>query len=272
MPATIRRGSQGNDVRQWQSIIGVSADGKFGPATETATKAWQKAHGLTADGIVGPKSWQKASEVIQTNPSPQQQVSVPAVVAAAAQAAPQIVQAAQNAAQTAGVVMTPLGPMPVGPSAVVSRPAAQPVAQTYQAAPQAVQPRNSVQQILQARVPARLVDQQTQTQQTQFPSGTVSFPTGTGQIVLSSQSVPATPAAPTPATKPTGWQGLPPALRVGIIGGGAAAAIFVLYKLLAPKPQYGRYSQYRLHDEYDSDSRSGREPRRQQNEYRSIVR
>lgn len=54
----IRKGSRGPDVRRWQDfLIGTGAklhaDGKFGPATERATKKWQRANGLTADGLVG---------------------------------------------------------------------------------------------------------------------------------------------------------------------------------------------------------------------------
>jgi len=60
MPATIRKGSSGPTVVQWQQIIGVAADGKFGPATEAATKSYQASNGLTADGIVGPMTWAKA--------------------------------------------------------------------------------------------------------------------------------------------------------------------------------------------------------------------
>ena len=57
---TLRRGASGDAVRNWQDIIGVTADGAFGPATEAATKAWQAAHGLTADGVVGPATWRTA--------------------------------------------------------------------------------------------------------------------------------------------------------------------------------------------------------------------
>jgi peptidoglycan hydrolase-like protein with peptidoglycan-binding domain len=39
-----------------QAVLGVSADGDFGPGTERAVKAWQAKNGLTADGIVGPKT------------------------------------------------------------------------------------------------------------------------------------------------------------------------------------------------------------------------
>ena len=53
----IREGSTGEYVQQWQSVIGVAADGKFSPATRAATIAWQKARGLDADGVVGPETW-----------------------------------------------------------------------------------------------------------------------------------------------------------------------------------------------------------------------
>lgn len=39
-----------------QKLVGVTADGIYGPATTAAVKVWQKAHGLTADGIWGPAS------------------------------------------------------------------------------------------------------------------------------------------------------------------------------------------------------------------------
>jgi peptidoglycan hydrolase-like protein with peptidoglycan-binding domain len=49
--------SNGDDVKQLQSVLHLSADGKFGPATEAAVKAFQSQHGLSADGIVGPNTW-----------------------------------------------------------------------------------------------------------------------------------------------------------------------------------------------------------------------
>jgi len=52
----IRYGDRGSDVRQVQRVVGVSADGVFGPNTLSAVKRWQRSHGLTADGIVGPKT------------------------------------------------------------------------------------------------------------------------------------------------------------------------------------------------------------------------
>lgn len=54
---TLRRGSRGPAVAQWQAAIGIPADGAFGPITDRATRAWQASHGLTPDGIVGPLTW-----------------------------------------------------------------------------------------------------------------------------------------------------------------------------------------------------------------------
>lgn len=57
---TLRVGSTGPAVTEWQKIVGVAADGKFGPGTQAATKKWQASKGLAADGVVGPQSWTKA--------------------------------------------------------------------------------------------------------------------------------------------------------------------------------------------------------------------
>jgi|GEM_PF-1708129 len=52
--ATLKNGSTGTYVATLQSIVGVTADGSFGPMTAAAVKAWQTSHGLTADGVAGP--------------------------------------------------------------------------------------------------------------------------------------------------------------------------------------------------------------------------
>lgn len=66
----ISRGSgAAADVALWQTIIGVTPDGSFGPNTEKATKAWQSAHGLTPDGIVGQKTWAAALGSSATAPT-----------------------------------------------------------------------------------------------------------------------------------------------------------------------------------------------------------
>ncbi|GMA48675.1 hypothetical protein GCM10025857_39850 [Alicyclobacillus contaminans] len=58
---TLQQGATGhtNAVKAVQAIVGVTADGVFGPATKAAVQKWQSAHGLTADGIVGPQTWAK---------------------------------------------------------------------------------------------------------------------------------------------------------------------------------------------------------------------
>jgi peptidoglycan hydrolase-like protein with peptidoglycan-binding domain len=59
--AMIQKGSSAAaDVALWQTIIGVTPDGSFGPNTDKATRAWQSSHGLTPDGVVGPKTWAAA--------------------------------------------------------------------------------------------------------------------------------------------------------------------------------------------------------------------
>lgn len=60
---TIKQGSTGSNVKEWQKVIGVDQDGRFGPDTRAKTITWQRNNGLPADGVVGPKSWQKAIEL-----------------------------------------------------------------------------------------------------------------------------------------------------------------------------------------------------------------
>ena len=56
---TVRQGSRGDAVRQLQELLGITADGIFGPITKAAVKEYQSANGLKADGIVGPLTWGK---------------------------------------------------------------------------------------------------------------------------------------------------------------------------------------------------------------------
>jgi putative peptidoglycan binding protein len=64
-PATLKQGSQGQTVRNWQGLLcamgrTVKIDGSFGADTTAKTINWQKAAGLTGDGVVGPKTWGRA--------------------------------------------------------------------------------------------------------------------------------------------------------------------------------------------------------------------
>ena len=60
--STLRAGSVGAEVQCMQSIVGATADGKFGPKTVAAVKVWQASNGLVADGVVGPKTKAKIAE------------------------------------------------------------------------------------------------------------------------------------------------------------------------------------------------------------------
>jgi peptidoglycan hydrolase-like protein with peptidoglycan-binding domain len=53
-PVVLRIGSTGDAVALVQEIVGVEADGWFGPITEAAVKGYQRSKGLVPDGIVGP--------------------------------------------------------------------------------------------------------------------------------------------------------------------------------------------------------------------------
>ena len=54
LSGSLRIGSTGEVVRYVQSVLGITADGQFGPVTDRAVRAFQSANGLKVDGIVGP--------------------------------------------------------------------------------------------------------------------------------------------------------------------------------------------------------------------------
>ena len=55
----LKEGTYNNStVKQIQGMLGITADGDFGPQTKAAVIAFQKANGLVADGIIGPKTLQ----------------------------------------------------------------------------------------------------------------------------------------------------------------------------------------------------------------------
>jgi murein L,D-transpeptidase YcbB/YkuD len=53
----IRIHDRGSDVAEVQTILGIEADGRFGPKTLLAVEQFQSDHGLSPDGIVGPQTW-----------------------------------------------------------------------------------------------------------------------------------------------------------------------------------------------------------------------
>lgn len=63
MMASIKIGERGWRAYAVQKVVGVTADGVWGPATDTAVRAWQKANGLLNDGIVGPATQGKMIKV-----------------------------------------------------------------------------------------------------------------------------------------------------------------------------------------------------------------
>jgi peptidoglycan hydrolase-like protein with peptidoglycan-binding domain len=58
-PLLTRGSEHRNEVRHLQGLLGISADGIFGPDTEKAVMELQKKTGILVDGIVGPETWGK---------------------------------------------------------------------------------------------------------------------------------------------------------------------------------------------------------------------
>jgi titin len=57
VPSVQQRGSRGADVVRIQQLLGIAADGIFGPQTAAAVRGFQAAHHLQVDGIVGRQTW-----------------------------------------------------------------------------------------------------------------------------------------------------------------------------------------------------------------------
>lgn len=55
----LKLGSQGEEVKKLQAVLGIKADGDFGKGTQDSLKQWQKKNGLDADGIAGQKTLEK---------------------------------------------------------------------------------------------------------------------------------------------------------------------------------------------------------------------
>ena len=53
----LKKGDMGPSVKKLQQLLGITADGNFGPKTEAKVKSFQKSKGLVADGLVGQKTW-----------------------------------------------------------------------------------------------------------------------------------------------------------------------------------------------------------------------
>ena len=72
MHRTLRKGSQGDDVRTLQTFLVAwgfepgTPDGVFGKKTDAALRAFQKAQGLTVDGVCGPATWTALLQPVAT--------------------------------------------------------------------------------------------------------------------------------------------------------------------------------------------------------------
>ena len=68
---TLRRGSSGAAVSALQRALAITADGSFGPATESKVKAYQVTKELTADGVVSTNVWNAlmGKTYTKTNPA-----------------------------------------------------------------------------------------------------------------------------------------------------------------------------------------------------------
>ena len=53
----LKRGMKGAPVKRLQTKLGITADGDFGPGTQTAVRDYQDQHGLAVDGIAGPETF-----------------------------------------------------------------------------------------------------------------------------------------------------------------------------------------------------------------------
>ena len=63
----LKIGSKGDDVKKLQKVLGLTADGIFGPLTKKAVKRYQLQNDLVVDGIVGKNTWQLMQVVKLTN-------------------------------------------------------------------------------------------------------------------------------------------------------------------------------------------------------------
>lgn len=61
-PVALKVGSKGAAVKELQTLLGITADGNFGPMTEKSVRAFQSASGLVVDGVAGAYTLAKLKE------------------------------------------------------------------------------------------------------------------------------------------------------------------------------------------------------------------
>ena len=76
MPATIKLGDTGDDVKRLQRVFARTkdlgpdnVDGVFGPQTEQVVKDFQQSNGLVVDGVVGPITWSHIHPYREASPT-----------------------------------------------------------------------------------------------------------------------------------------------------------------------------------------------------------
>ncbi|MEU9529923.1 peptidoglycan-binding protein [Streptomyces sp. NPDC048210] len=62
---TLRAGSRGPAVTTALQLLGVNADGRYGPLTARAVMAFQRSHGLRTDGILGAATWRRLAPTLR---------------------------------------------------------------------------------------------------------------------------------------------------------------------------------------------------------------
>jgi putative peptidoglycan binding protein len=58
----LRKGDDGEDVKELQELLGIAVDGDFGKATDRAVREFQRTHDLQVDGVVGGATWKALRE------------------------------------------------------------------------------------------------------------------------------------------------------------------------------------------------------------------
>ncbi len=76
MPATIKVGDTGDDVKRLQRVFArqktlgpADVDGVFGAKTDQAVQDFQQANGLVVDGVVGPVTWSHLPAYREASPT-----------------------------------------------------------------------------------------------------------------------------------------------------------------------------------------------------------
>ena len=76
MPATIKLGDNGDDVKRLQRVFArakelgpADVDGVFGAKTDQVVRDFQQSNGLVVDGIVGPITWSHVHPYREASPT-----------------------------------------------------------------------------------------------------------------------------------------------------------------------------------------------------------